>query len=98
MLTPANVKIMENGTAELSQNGKKLLLKVVQPAKIKIKTWTTTPTHDYDAPNPGTTLVGFEATLPKKSKNTLTVLLIPQGKPVKTAATVLPLAQWKNKK
>ena len=98
MLTPANVKIMENGTAELSQNGKKLLLKVVQPAKIKIKTWTTTPTHDYDAPNPGTTLVGFEATLPKKSKNTLTVLLIPQGKPVKTAATVPPLTQWGKKK
>ena len=98
MVTPANVKIMENGTAELSQNGKKLLLKVVQPAKMKVKTWTTTPTHDYDAPNPGTTLVGFEVTVPKKSKSTLTVLLIPQGKPVKTAATVPPLTQWGKKK
>ena len=93
MMTPAEVKINENGTAELTQNGKKLQIKVVEPANITLKTWTTQPSHDYDAPNPGTILVGFEVKIPANSSVSLGVLLIPEGAIVKQK--LLPLKDWK---
>jgi hypothetical protein len=77
MLTPASVQIHDNNTVTLTQNGKKLTLQVTQPAQVTFKTWPTTPTHDYDAPNPGTTLVGFEVSLPPNATQTLNVLLLP---------------------
>jgi hypothetical protein len=98
MATPAEVKITQNGTAELTQNGKKLQLKVMEPANITVKTWTTVPTHDYDASNPNTVLVGFEAVLPKNMATNLTVLLIPKGNSVKVASEIPELADWGKKK
>jgi hypothetical protein len=67
LLTPASVKIIDGKTVELFQNGKTMLLIFDTKTKIDIKTWPTTPTHDYDAPNPNTQFVGFEATLPANS-------------------------------
>jgi hypothetical protein len=52
MLTPADVKITGPNTAELTKDGKKLLLKVQEPATVSMKTWSTDPPNDYDAPNP----------------------------------------------
>ena len=98
MVTPAEVHITENGTAELTQKGKKLQLKVVEPANAVVKTWSTVPTHDYDAPNPNTILVGFEAVLPKNTTTHLTVLLIPQGSTVKNNVNVAPLGEWAKQK
>ena len=97
MVTSATVEITENGTAELTQKGKKLQLKVLQPTNISVKTWVTTPLHDYDAPNPNTILVGFEAVLPKNSTTILTVLLIPEGGLDKTSINILPLEKWGKK-
>jgi len=77
MLTSASVNITGPGTAELSKNGKKLIIKVNEPAQVTMKTWSTDPPHDYDAPNPGTILVGFEATIPAGSKTAIEVFLIP---------------------
>ncbi|RYU97042.1 heparinase II/III domain-containing protein [Emticicia agri] len=93
MLTPAEVTIEADGTATLTQNGKKLQLKVAEPANVTLKTWSTQGTHDYDAANPGTILIGFEAMLPANSKNNLTVLLIPEG--AKTEPTIPVLKDWK---
>lgn len=95
MVTPADVRITENGTAELSQNGKKLQLKVAEPANLTLKTWSTTPSHDYDAPNTGTTLVGFELTIPANTKTTLNVMLIPEGISVNKETQVPSLSDWK---
>ena len=78
MLTKADVKITGANTAELTSEGKKLLLKVQANATIRMKTWSTEPTNDYDAPNPGTTLIGFECEIPANSCETLQVLLIPE--------------------
>lgn len=64
LLTTANVKIVDGKTVQLSQNGKSMFLTFDTKAKIEVKTWSTTPTHDYDAANPGTTFVGFETTMP----------------------------------
>jgi hypothetical protein len=77
MLTSADVKVTGNNSAELTKNGKKLILKVAEPVKISMKTWTTVPPHEYDAQNPGKTLVGFEATIPANTKTALQVFLLP---------------------
>jgi len=69
LLTPAQVFVQDDKTVVLSQKGKTIYLTFDVSIPIKIKTWSTVPTHDYDAPNPGTTMVGFEATLPSGSSH-----------------------------
>lgn len=95
MLTPAEVSIDANGSATLTQKGKKLQLKVLEPSNITLKTWSTQGKNDFDATNPGTTLVGFEAALPANSKTNLTILLIPEGAKTGTEQTVPALKDWK---
>ena len=97
MVTPAEVKITGNGNAELTQKDKKLRLKVVEPANTKIMSWTTIPTHDYDAQNPGTIKVGFEIRIPANTTYNLTVLLIPDDSDVKVGTTVPSLKEWNKK-
>lgn len=94
MLTPATVKLIGPNEAELTKDGKTLRLQVQEPARITLKTGSTEPTHDYDAPNPGTVLVTFEATIPANTKGALTVLLVPQKSAGKAKPTLQPLAQW----
>ena len=94
MLTAATVTLTGNNRAELTQNGKKLIIQVQEPTSVTLKTWPTAPPHDYDAPNPGTTLVGFEVSMPANAKGTLTVLLLPEKNSNKPVQSVLPLAQW----
>lgn len=90
MLTPAEVRIVDGKTVELSQNGKKMLLIFDTQTPISIKTWPTTPEHDYDAPNPGTTFVGFEAKLPAGSRHSFTTYL--SGS--RDVVPVKPLTEW----
>jgi Heparinase II/III-like protein/Domain of unknown function (DUF4962) len=93
LLTPADVKISGENKAELTKNGKKLLLQVQSPAKVMMKTWSTDPPKSYDAPNPGTTLVGFEVIVPANSKTDIVVSLIPE-KAKKANKKIEPLQNW----
>jgi hypothetical protein len=93
LLTPAKVKIVDERTVELTQNGKTMYLMVESETPIELKTWSTVPTHDYDAPNPGTQLVGFESRLPARTSRAFNVYLSPDKK----TKTVAPLNQWKGK-
>lgn len=77
MMTMADVTLTEHG-AILIKDGKKLNLQVQGPPNLQMRTWSTTPTTDYDAPNPGTTLVGFECELPAHVLETFKVLLVPE--------------------
>ena len=77
MLTTANVTLNEGG-ATLTKDGKKLLLQVKGPDNLQMKIWSTEPTTDYDAPNPGTKLIGFECELPANRTEAFQVLLIPE--------------------
>lgn len=95
MLTPAEVKINTDGTAELTQKGKKLQLKVKSPSNITLKTWSTQGSHEYDAPNTGTTLVGFEVNIPANTSISFDVLLIPEENQVNSKTKILPLKDWK---
>jgi hypothetical protein len=95
MLIPAEVKINKVGTAELTQNGNKLQLKVNSPSNITLKTWSTQESHDDDAPNGGTTLLGFEVKISANSRNSLEVLLIPEENKVISDTKTLQLKDWK---
>lgn len=94
LLTPAEVRITGNNTAELTKDGKKLLLQVQSTHGVTIKTWSTDPPNSYDAPNPGTILTGFEATIPAKTKTSFTVLLVPEKAIGKTNKKIPGLKDW----
>lgn len=64
LLTPAKVRIKDSKTVELTQHGKTMLLIFDSSVLLEIKIGSTKPGTDYDAPNPGTYLVGFEASIP----------------------------------
>ncbi|GHT44021.1 hypothetical protein FACS189438_2260 [Bacteroidia bacterium] len=93
MLTDAAVKITGSNSIELRKDGKRLKLQVTSPAKVSMKTWTTKSPNDYDAENPGTTLLGFEVAVPANTSTALTVKLIPQSAK-NASALVHELAQW----
>ncbi len=94
LLTPANVNLTGTNKAELTKDGKTLTLQVMEPATVVMKTWSTDPTHDYDTPNPGTTLVGFEVKIPANTKTAITVLLTPASSASQKKQVVPPLQQW----
>ena len=69
MSTPATVKILDNSTIELTQKGKKKILKVSANFPFELKTWNSEdPGTDYDQKNPGTIMVGFESQVPANQK------------------------------
>lgn len=96
MLTPAEVTIKDNGTAILEKDGEKLTLKVEAPKGILLTTWSTEPTTDYDAPNPGTVRVGFDYELKPGESVTLRVLLIPEGSETIAASLKGKMTDWGN--
>lgn len=95
MLTPATVKIVGLNKAELIQKDKKLILQVDAPSNIAMKTWSTDPPNSYDAPNPGTALVGFEVTVPAHTKTEWVVKLIPEEALLHATKKIQPLKNWK---
>jgi len=62
---------------------------------VQLRTWPTDPPNSWDALNLGTTLVGFEITVPAHTKKTFNVLLVPgEGQiPIKNTA-LRPLSEW----
>jgi hypothetical protein len=77
MLTEAEVTITGKNTATLMRNGKQLNIRVDEPANVTLTTWSSQPTTDYDAANPGTIMIGFETELPANTAVNLDVKLIP---------------------
>jgi hypothetical protein len=95
LLTPAAVTITGKTTAELTKDGRKLLLRVETPGNITMKTWPTDPPpNSYDAPNPGTIRTGFELTLPAGSSTAITVSLIPEKAAAIANKKIGPLRSW----
>lgn len=93
MFTFADVELGEN-SAILNQDNKKLYIQVKSPSNVEMKTWSTVPTNDYDAPNPGTVMVGFECSLPANSKAYFEVLLIPEKSRNSATFTDKNLKDW----
>ncbi|MEO6315293.1 MAG: heparinase II/III family protein [Chitinophagaceae bacterium] len=98
LLTPASVTITGKNTATLTKDGKKLLLQVeATHGTIAMKTWPTDPPpNSYDAPNPGTTRVGFELSMDAKSATAITVRLVPEKAAGKAKKKIAALQDWKH--
>ncbi len=94
MVTHADVKIDGFGRATLSQAGKKLEFRVLEPAATPLEIYPTDPPPaPTDARNPGTRLIGFEVSVAAGMSQRIVVQLVPAST---TAAplVVRPLAQW----
>ncbi|MFT3827954.1 MAG: heparinase II/III family protein [Chitinophagaceae bacterium] len=78
MVTPATVKITKSNVAELSKDGKTLVLAMPPADDLTLKTWPATPTNSYDAANPGVNIIAFEMKLPPHTKQPLHVMLMPE--------------------
>lgn len=76
MVTYADVTL-GNKEAVLTAEGETLHLKVMGPDHLQMKTWSTAPTNNYDAENPGTIMVGFECEIPAGSTEAFEVILVP---------------------
>lgn len=77
MLTPATVSETKGNQARLTNKGQQLMLYVNGLPDVTLKTYTTDPPHSYDAPNPGTTMIGFEIKVPARTKQQFDVILVP---------------------
>ena len=80
--------------AMLTKDGQTLYLKVQGPENINMRTWSTAPTNDYDAENPGTIMVGFECNLPADASETFEVLLVPEKSKEDAEFSDAALDEW----
>ncbi len=83
MLTDATVQLLDSLTAELTKNGKKLLLKGKSKGVFQVKTWSAQPSTAFESTNPGKIFVGFEVIVPANKKTTFEVKLLPENYNVK---------------
>jgi hypothetical protein len=78
MVTPASLKTDGPNRAWLEKDGKRLGFEVLSPAEVTIESWPAeTPPKDYDARNPGVSIVGFTVPIHAGEKLGLKVLLRP---------------------
>lgn len=74
MLTPAEIELKRD-TALLTQSGKTLTAKLLEPADARFEWITADPPHDYDAPNPGYRLLIAKIKAPESGQLRITVKL-----------------------
>lgn len=60
--------ILKSNLAILEKNGKKVEVSFASNLKVELKTWSAEQNKDYDAPNKGFVILGFEAPLPANSE------------------------------
>lgn len=94
MLTPAKVEDLKANEATLTNKGKQLKVYVEGLEGVKLQTWSTDPPQSYDAPNPGTALLGFELKLPANSKKSFNVVFVTADGEILDKAKLKPLSNW----
>jgi hypothetical protein len=94
MLTPAHVAL-DGDKALLTEDGKKLHLIIQGLEGVKWKIYSTDPKTDYDAPNPGTVMVGFEYNAQPGEDLKFQVLLVPENALGKVKEEAKDLSEWK---
>lgn len=94
MVTRADVTIDGPGRATLTQNGKSVAFRVLEPADAALAIYPTDPPPtSIDARNEGTRMIGFEVRTPANQTRRLIVQLIP-ATATALETTPEPLAQW----
>lgn len=77
LLTSASPKRVSAHKMELTKEGKKLYLIIDSPSSASFSVVDNTPAHSYDAPNPGSVRILFDANLKPDQKETLKVRFVP---------------------
>lgn len=76
MVTSATLKTAGSNEGWLELQGKRLRWEVISPRSVTLTSWPANPPpHDYDAPNPGVSVVGFEVPLAAGRSETIKVVL-----------------------
>ena len=78
----------------LRQGDKVMCMRILAPDDASFEQFETEhPPQAYDAPNPGTCMMGFRTEVAPKTRASIIVLLSP-GEPKQSQAEVRPLDQW----
>jgi hypothetical protein len=94
MVTRSEVKIDGPGRATLTQDGKSLAFRVLEPANATLAVYPTDPPPaPTDARNPGTRMIGFEVRAPAQNAQRLVVQLVPADA-IAIDEAIVPLDQW----
>lgn len=78
MATGAKARIIDSRTIELTQEGKRLLVRASSPKRMEAFVTSNEPPHDYDAPNPNTYRIGFTTNIKHGKSGIIRVMLVPQ--------------------
>lgn len=76
--TDAKVALKSN-SAILEKNGKRVEVSFDSNLKVELKIWSAEQDNDYDAPNTGFVMLGFEAPLPANSESFIRVKFEPKN-------------------
>jgi hypothetical protein len=78
MVTDATLSSDGTRPAWLEKDGKRLRLEIAPPGKLAFHAWPAhPPPREFDAPNPGVSVVGFTLSVPAEQTVTLKVILRP---------------------
>jgi hypothetical protein len=81
MVTKAALDARRTGPLLLREGGKQLRLSPLHDASTTWRTYETAkPPNEWDSPNPGTVMVGFEAPAPASGRLAFSVLFTPGSK------------------
>lgn len=93
MATDATPQITADNRIVLTKGGKQLTVQVNSEVDIHMAVWSAETGKDYDFPNPGVSMIGFELDLPKQTEVTWYVSLLP-GNIEDANLDAKPLSEW----
>jgi hypothetical protein len=98
MVTPAEVSFESSKKAVLQSDGKTMHMTVLTDEDIKLKTYSTEPKANHDAPNPGTCIIGFEISLSAGQTARTVVFMGTSSDSVKPSIDLQPVLKWSKPK
>jgi hypothetical protein len=93
MMTEAEVQSTGARTVTLSQDGKTLHFRVMEPEDTQVEVYSTEPPAEYEPSNAGARLIGFTTTLDAGAEARLVITLTP-GTTDDSVLEITPLAEW----
>ncbi len=93
MVTDAEINIKSDKKAVLEKQGKSMAFELLGPDDAKIEIYSAEPRAEFDAPNPGMKIIGFEVRLSSNQETALVVQITP-GQGTNSFYEPRPLSAW----
>ncbi|WP_346239501.1 heparinase II/III domain-containing protein [Niabella insulamsoli] len=94
LVTRADVSIIAPDRILLKKGGKQVVVQIKSDQKIVIKSWPAISKNDYDAANPGVTLIGFETEIAAGKSAAFDVFFYSDKNKPAIDFNVAPLKTW----